>query len=290
MSDPALAVGPTRSGVGPRLPRPRPTTSRRRRALPGRALGLLPWLVPIALLSGWQWGSASGMIPAATLPPPSAVADAAGYLASTGELQRHILISLRRIAVGFVVGGGIGLLLGFVVGMSRVAEGLFDRTLQMVRTIPHLALVPLIIAWFGIGELPKFVLVALGTLFPVYLNTVNGIRGVDPKLVQLGRAYGLRPSGVLGAVVIPGALPSILTGVRYSLGVAWLTLVIAETIASRDGIGFLAQNAREQLRTEQIVLAVLLYALAGFLADFLIRQIERITLRWHPHFRSAGAR
>ncbi|MBB5159485.1 ABC transporter permease subunit [Saccharopolyspora phatthalungensis] len=219
------------------------------------------------------------------LPPISDVLDVGRYLAGTGELPRHLVISLRRIAIGFGVGATAGLVLGFAVGMSRLADGLFDRSLQMVRTIPHLALVPLMIAWFGIGELPKVLLVALGTLFPVYLNTVNGIRGVEPKLIELGRSYGLGGFGVIRRVVVPGALPSILTGIRYALGVAWLTLVVAETIASRDGIGFLAQNARELLRTDQIVLAVLLYAIAGFLADAVIRGIERLTLPWHPHFR-----
>ncbi|RKN07400.1 ABC transporter permease [Streptomyces radicis] len=268
---------------------PRPSTGPTPRNARRLARALLPWVVPAALLVIWQTGSSSGLIPPATLPALSDVIDAGTYLAETGDLQRNVLISLRRIAIGFALGATAGLLLGFAVGMSAIAEGLFDRSLQMVRTIPHLALVPLMIAWFGIGELPKVLLVALGTLFPVYLNTVNGIRGVDPRLIELGRSYGLGPLGVIRRVVVPGALPSILTGIRYALGVAWLTLVVAETIASRDGIGFLAQNAREQLRTDQIVLAILLYALAGFLADLLVRLVERFALPWHPHFRRGAA-
>ncbi|HVV11468.1 ABC transporter permease subunit [Amycolatopsis sp.] len=282
MPEPVLAADPVPPSVSPAQVTPR---GRRRR--PWRAA--LPWLVPVALLVVWQTGSSTGLIPDEVLPPISEVLDTGRYLAGTGELQHHILVSLRRIAIGFGIGALAGLLLGFAVGMSRLAEGLFDRTLQMVRTIPHLALVPLVIAWFGIGELPKLLLVALGTLFPVYLNTVNGIRGVEPKLVELGRSYGLGRFGVLRRVVLPGALPSILTGIRYALGVAWLTLVVAETIASRDGIGFLAQNARELLRTDQIVLAILLYAIAGFLADAVIRGVERLSLRWHPHFRRGAA-
>ncbi|WP_190815769.1 ABC transporter permease subunit [Saccharopolyspora pogona] len=279
MSEPVLTVDSVSAPSAPA-----------RRARPGRVWRAgLPWVVPVVLLVVWQTGSSTGLIPEEVLPPISEVLDTGRYLEGTGELQRHILTSLRRISIGFGIGAATGLLLGFAVGMSRLAEGLFDRSLQMVRTIPHLALVPLMIAWFGIGELPKVLLVALGTLFPVYLNTVNGIRGVEPKLVELGRSYGLGPLGVIRQVVVPGALPSILTGIRYALGVAWLTLVVGETIASRDGIGFLAQNARELLRTDQIVLAVLLYAIAGFLADALIRSVERVTLRWHPHFRRGAS-
>src|SRR5690606_25933729 len=142
---------------------------------------------------------------------------------------------------------------------------------------------------FGVGEEPKIVLVALGTLFPVYLNTVSGIRSVDIKLIQLGQSYGLGRLALLRTVVIPGALPGIFTGIRYALGVAWLTLVIAETIASRDGIGYLAQVAREQLRYDQLVLTILLYALAGLLADQLVRFAEHIWLAWHPAFRKGHA-
>ncbi|UGQ11564.1 ABC transporter permease subunit [Yinghuangia sp. ASG 101] len=245
----------------------------------------LPWLVPVALLVSWHWGSESGALSPTVLPGPAEVWRSARELSDSGELWRHIGVSLRRIAIGFSLGAATGLALGFLVGMSRLAEGLLDRSLQMIRTIPHLALVPLFIAWFGIGEQPKILLVALGTMFPVYLNTVTGIRTVDERLIQLGRSYGLGRRALVREIVVPGAMPSILSGIRYALGVAWLTLVVAETIASQDGIGYLAQNARELLRTEQLVLAIVLYALAGLLADILTRLIERRALRWHPSYR-----
>ncbi|MGV9733445.1 ABC transporter permease [Rhodococcus aetherivorans] len=254
-----------------------------RRVLPWALL--LPWAVPLLVLLSWQWASTEGVVPASVLPPPTDVLDTARSLWSTGELQSHIAVSLRRIVIGFVIGATIGLVLGFAVGLSRIAEGIFDRTLQMVRALPHLALVPLLIAAFGIGELPKIVLVILGVVFPVYLNTVNGIRTVDAKLIQLGRSYGLTPWGIIREIVVPGAMPVVLNGIRYALGVAWLTLVVAETIATREGIGYLAQNGREMLRNDRIVLAIVLYAVAGLLADQIVRLIEARVLRWNANYR-----
>ncbi|WP_143684662.1 ABC transporter permease subunit [Variovorax sp. KK3] len=251
---------------------------------------LLPWLLPVALIAVWQLLSTTGRLSVGVLPAPSEVLRAAWTLAERGELQRDVLVSLRRVAIGFFSGATAGLLLGFVVGLSALAHGLLDRSLQMVRTIPHLALVPLMILWFGIGEEPRVLLVAMGSLFPVYINTMSGIRNVDPKLMELGRSYGLGPFGLIVAVVLPGALPAILTGIRYALGVAWLTLVVGETIASRDGIGYMVQNARELLRTDIILLAIALYAIAGWLADALTRAIERWLLRWHPNYaKGAGS-
>ena len=176
------------------------------------------------------------------------------------------------------------------MGPSRIAEALIDRSMQMLRAVPHLAVVPLLIAAFGIGEVPKVVLVALGVVFPVYLNTVSGIRSVDPKLVQLGRSYGLGYGDLLREIVIPGAMPMILTGIRYALGVAWLTLVVGETIASSDGIGYLAQNGRDLLRNDRIVLAIVLYALAGLIADQLVRLVEWRVLRWNVNYRKGSRR
>lgn len=259
-------------------PRPTPAAARTSAAC------ALPWLVPVCLVVLWQALSQAGGVSPGVLPAPSEVAQAAWELTRRGELQRDILVSLRRVAIGFFLGAGTGLALGFLVGLSSLARGLLDRSLQMVRTIPHLALVPLMIFWFGIGEEPRILLVALGSLFPVYLNTVGGIRNVDPKLIELGRCYGLSRGALVTSIVLPGALQPILVGVRYALGVAWLTLVVGETIASRDGIGYMVQNARELLRIDIIVLAILLYALAGWLADALTRLVERRLLRWHPSY------
>lgn len=246
--------------------------------------GLLPWLLPFGLIGLWQFLSVNGIISTAIVPAPSDIWNAARQLAEQGELQWDILVSLRRVTVGFGAGAAAGLLLGVIVGLSELAHDVVDRSLQMVRTIPHLALVPLMILWFGIGEEPRVLLVALGSLFPVYINTVGGIRNVDPKLVELGRSYGLGGPALVWSIILPAALQPILVGIRYALGVAWLTLVVGETIASRDGIGYLVQNARELLRIDIIVLAIALYAIAGWLADFLTRLVERRLLRWHPNY------
>lgn len=281
MPDLTLTAAPATAPVA------QPPRQRRHARLP-RGTSLLPWVVPVLVLLSWQWASSTGIVSAAILPPPSKVLDTTGNLWSTGELQTHLLVSVRRIVLGFAIGTAIGLVLGFAVGLSRIAEGLIDRTLQMLRALPHLALVPLLIAAFGIGELPKVMLVTLGVIFPVYLNTVAGIRTVDPKLVQLGQSYGLGRGALVRQIIVPGAMPMILTGIRYGLGVAWLTLVIAETIATSEGIGFLAQNGRDLLRNDRIVLAIVLYALAGLLADQLIRLVEARALRWNPNYQKGN--
>jgi sulfonate transport system permease protein len=249
-----------------------------------RESGLLPWLLPIGLVGAWQLASTTGALPGEALSSPAEVLQTGWRLAESGELGRDVLVSLRRVAIGFALGASTGLALGFLVGLSTLARSLIDRSLQMARTVPHLALVPLMILWLGIGEEPRVALVALGSLFPVYLNTMAGVRNVDPKLVELGRAYGLGRLALVWSIVLPGALPPILVGIRYALGVAWLTLVVGETIASRDGIGYLVQNARELLRTDTILLAIALYAVAGWLADLLVRLLERQVLRWHPAY------
>ncbi|MFT4119695.1 ABC transporter permease [Bradyrhizobium sp.] len=245
---------------------------------------LLPWLLPLGLLLIWQFLSATGIVSTAIVPAPSDIWEAARQLAERGELQHDILVSLRRVAIGFSIGAIGGLLFGLAVGLFEPVHDLFDRSLQMIRTIPHLALVPLMILWFGIGEEPRLILVAMGSLFPVYINTVGGIRNVDPKLVELGKSYGLGRAELVWSIILPAALQPILVGMRYALGVAWLTLVVGETIASRDGVGYLVQNARELLRIDIIVLAIVLYAIAGWLSDFITRLIERRLLRWHPNY------
>ncbi|MGA3188924.1 MAG: aliphatic sulfonate ABC transporter permease SsuC [Bryobacteraceae bacterium] len=242
----------------------------------------LPWLVPLSLLCLWQVSGNLGWLSTRVLPTPSAVLRAGYQLAMSGELAHHIGISSRRAAIGFAIGGLLGLLLGILTGSSRIAERLIDSTVQMLRTVPHLALIPLVILWLGVGESAKVFLVALGVMFPIYLNTHHGVRTVDPGLIEMGRVYGLQRWGLFRKILLPGALPSILVGVRYALGVMWLTLIVSETIAATSGIGYLAMNAREFMRTDVVVLSILLYALLGKLADGIARWLERLLLPWHP--------
>lgn len=279
----ASVTVPTASRSAARRSTMLPTAGQPRRRETARTA--LNWVIPVSVLLSWIMGSALGFIPRTVLPAPGDVLSSAVGLWRDGVLQQSLAVSLARVGTGFTIGALLGLVFGTIVGLSRVGEALFDRSLQAVRAIPHLALVPLMILWFGVGEEPKIILIALGVLFPVYLNTAAGIRSVDVKLIELGRNYGLSRAALLRKVVFPGALAGILTGIRYALGVAWLTLVIAETIASRDGLGYLAQVAREQLRYDQLVLTILLYAIAGLLADQLVRFAERSWLKWHPAFR-----
>jgi sulfonate transport system permease protein len=245
---------------------------------------LLSWFAPVALVVIWELAVKTGWISPQVLPAPSKVLSTAIKLATTGSLVNDLRVSLLRAATGFALGGSIGFALGILVGFSRIAEAAIDRSVQMLRAIPFLALLPLVIVWLGVGEAEKIFLVALGVTFPIYINTTLGIRQVDPKLIELGRIQGLGPFEMIRRIILPGALPSILTGVRYALATAWLALVVAETIGAESGIGFLAMDAREFLRTDVVVLAIAIYALIGVVADAVARHLERRLLAWHPNY------
>jgi sulfonate transport system permease protein len=208
-------------------------------------------------------------------------------LTLTGELPRNIWVSFLRAMAGLAVGGGIGFALGLANGVSKWSDRLTDSTLQMVRNIPHLALIPLVILWFGIEEEAKLFLVALGVFFPVYANTLHGVRSVDPQLIEMARSYGMTRGDLFRRVILPGALPSIFVGLRYALGIMWLTLIVAETIAAQSGIGYMAMQAREFMMIDVVVLSILIYALFGKLADVIARALERACLSWNPNYRKA---
>ena len=242
------------------------------------------WLLPVALLAMWQISVSLGWLSTRILPSPVDVLVKGWQLLCNGALGQHLATSACRALLGFAIGGGIGLSLGILTGLSHWAECFLDSTVQMIRNIPHLALIPLVILWFGIDETAKVFLVALGTLFPVYLNTYHGIRNLDAGLVEMARSYGLDSFALFRHVILPGALASILVGVRFALGFMWLTLIVAETVSADSGIGFLAMNAREFLQTDVVVLAIMLYALLGKGADLTARALERVWLRWHPAY------
>ena len=238
---------------------------------------------PLAIILLWQAASMAGLIAPRTLAAPTTILASAWELLASGELPRHLLVSLGRVAAGLAIGVTTGIALALVSGLSRLGEEVVDAPMQMLRTLPFLALVPLFILWFGIGETPKIALVALGSAFPVYLTLFAGIRGVDPKLAEAGRVFGLDRRGLVRHVILPGALPSGLVGLRYALGSAWLSLVIAEQINATAGIGFLINDARDFLRTDVIVVGLLVYALLGLGADALVRAFERRALAWRPN-------
>ncbi len=260
-----------------------------RLALPTADLSRLRrFVAPLLLVAAWQSGSMLGLIPSRTVAAPSAIISSLIALLASGELQQNLLVSLARVAIGLGIGVGIGAVAALVAGLSRLGEDAIDAPLQMARTLPHLALVPLFILWFGIGETPKIALVALGAVFPIYLNLFAGIRGVDPKLVEAARTLGLSRLALIRHVILPGALPSGLVGLRYAVGVGWLSLVVGEQINADSGIGYMMMNAREFLRTDIIMVGLLVYALLGLLADQGVRALERAALIWRPSM--VGAR
>ncbi|MEZ2350929.1 ABC transporter permease subunit [Caballeronia sp. RCC_10] len=244
----------------------------------------LSWTVPAIVVLLWEAAARLGLIAPQVLPAPSSVFATAANMTQNGELFIHLGVSLLRAAAGFVIGGSIGLALGVLVGFSPFAQALLDRPIQMIRAVPFLAMLPLVIVWFGVGEVAKIFLVALAVLFPIYINTMLGIRQIDPKLMELARVIGMSRAGVVRRIVIPGAMPSILTGVRYALAHAWLALVIAETLATTQGIGFLAMDAREFLNTNVILLTIIIYAIIGVVADALVRMLESRLLSWHANY------
>ncbi|WP_439408221.1 ABC transporter permease subunit [Bradyrhizobium sp. DASA03076] len=249
-----------------------------------RVDGLVQWIVPLAIVALWQIACVTGLVPTRVLPAPSDVALAGWKLLLSGELIRNIWVSFWRASIGFLIGGSIGFAFGLGNGLSQLSAKLTDTTLQMVRNVPHLALIPLVILWFGIDESAKLFLVALGVFFPIYLNTLHGIRTVDPQLIEMGRIYGMTDSELFRRVIFPGALPSIFVGIRFALGIMWLTLIVAETIAASSGLGYMAMQAREFMLIDVVVLSILIYALLGKLADSASRVLERATLSWHPAF------
>lgn len=237
---------------------------------------------PVLLLAAWQAASSYGLVSAHTLASPLEVAHTFWTLTANGELVGNLLVSLGRVTAGLAIGVSLGTALGLISGLSRGGEAVVDAPLQVMRAIPFLALVPLFILWFGIGETPKIALVALGTIYPIYLNLYSGIRGVDKKLLEAGTCFGLNRRQLIWHVVLPGALPSFLVGLRYALGISWLSLVVAEQINASSGIGYLIMTARDFLRTDIILVGLVVYGLLGLLADLLVRLLERHALAWRP--------
>lgn len=218
-------------------------------------LRVAPWFLPVGIVALWQLASSTGWLSGRLFPSPEGVVEAFWTLSVSGELWQHLAISSWRALIGFSIGGSIGL-----------------------------TLIPLVILRFGIDESAKIFLVALGTLFPLYINTWHGIRNIDRGLVEMARSYGLSGFPLFIHVILPGALPSIMVGVRFALGLMWLTLIVAETISANSGIGYLAMNAREFLQTDVVVVAIILYALLGKLADVSAQWLERVWLRWNPAY------
>lgn len=263
-----------------------PGTRRRRRAGSNRQWVRVAFRVlgPLLVLALWQLSSSTGWISDQLLPSETTVLAAFRELWRDGDLQAALPISLRRAGEGFLIGGSIGLGLGLVSGLWRIGEELLDSSLQMLRTVPFIALIPLFMLWFGIGEQAKISLISAACIFPVYLNTYAGVRGVDPKIVEAGTVFGLRRWSLIRHVILPLSLPSILVGIRYGLGVSLLALVAAEQINASSGIGYILINANQNARADIVIAGVLVYALLGISVDILMRLIEKAALPWRAKF------
>lgn len=240
------------------------------------------WLSPIAIVVLWQLGSFFGLIPERILPAPQLIAESGWDLIRSGELGDALVVSTWRVVQGLALGIAAGLLAGIAVGGSRLADYILDPPLQMLRALPHLGLIPLFILWFGIGEAPKVLLIALGVFFPIYLTVAAGIRQIDPKLEEVATVFGFSRRQRLVDVILPSVAPQALVGLRQALAIAWLTLIVAEQLNATSGLGFLIMNARDFLQVDVILVGLVVYALLGVLTDSLVRALERRALR-HYH-------
>ena len=256
----------------PQLSRPRP---------PALSLGLR-LLGPLALLGGWAWASASGALSPTLLASPGSVLSALRELWDSGQYAAALEVSLTRAGLGLLFGVAVGLSLGVLTGFSRLGEELLDSTVQLLRTIPFLSLVPLFMVWFGIGESARIVLIATATAFPMYVSSSGGVRNTDRKLVEAMRSFGMGRLAVVREVVLPGALPALLSGLRLSMTLSVIALIAAEEINSTSGIGFLMSTAQEYSRTDILTVCILTYALLGLLADAVVRVLERLLMPWRP--------
>ncbi|MEP9364842.1 ABC transporter permease [Nocardioides sp. CN2-186] len=256
------------------------TAPARPRQRPSPLRHLVRWVSPIVIIAIWQVLSTTGVLEETTIASPAQIASTAIDLVQDGTLGTATLISIQRVAIGFLLGGSIGLALAIVAGLSRIGENAIDPPMQMLRMLPHFGLIPLFIIWMGIGEQPKIALIAMGACFPLYLNTLAGIRGIDRKTLEAARSMNLSWSQRIRHVVIPGALPQSLVGLRQSLGIAWLSLIVAETVAADSGLGYMINHARDFLQTDVIVVGLAVYALLGLTTDAVVRYLERRALAW----------
>jgi sulfonate transport system permease protein len=251
-------------------------------SLKRRVAGLI---LPFLLFAVWQIVGALGFVSKTVLPTPSDIVLAFKNLIVSGELFTHLKISVLRAAAGFLLGAGLGLAAGIAVGFSTKTEGVLDPSLQMLRTIPHLAVAPLFILWFGFGEASKILLIAKGAFFPIYVNTFLGIREVDAKLFDVARTLGFSRWKQIKLLILPSALPNILLGIRLSLGAAWLALVVAELMGSTEGVGYMMMDARQFSNTDIVFVGIIIFAVVGKLTDSFVRLLEKRLLKWQDTYK-----
>ncbi|ADK05502.1 TPA: ABC transporter permease [Bacillus anthracis] len=241
--------------------------------------------IPIIILIIWQLAGVFGLVSKTVLPTPLDIFVAFQELLKTGELFGHLSISVFRAAAGFFIGGSLGIILGTIVGFSTRSEQYLDPSVQMLRTVPHLAVAPLFVLWFGFGETSKVLLIADGAFFPLYVNAFLGIRGVDSKLFDVARVLEFSKRKLITKLILPAALPNLLLGARLSLGVAWVSLVVAELMGSTEGIGYMIMDARQFSNTDIVFVGIIIFAFVGKFSDSLVRLLEVKFLRWRDSFK-----
>ena len=291
------------SSLGPVLPEQPATTTRRPSAggvalpeasdatRPTRAQTAWPWptwllgaLPPVAVLALAEAAVRLGWIAPNLLPAPSDVAAALAQMLRDGQLTQHVLASSLRVAGGFALGAVLAVLFGALVGLSGLAAAVLTPSFQALRAIPSLAWVPLLLLWLGIDEASKVALIAIGAFFPVYMGVSSGFRDVDRKLVEVARLRGLGRVALARRVLLPAALPALLTGLRNGLSLAWMFMVAAELIAASRGLGYLLTDGRETGRADLVMAAIVLLALLGKLTDSLMAAVEQRALHWRDSF------
>jgi len=251
---------------------------------------ILGLIVPVTLLIVWEVAGAMGYLNPVLLPTPSSIWEELVSMTETGELVRHLGISTWRALLGFLIGGGLGLTMGLWVGFSYKTERLLDPCFQMLRTLPHLAIAPLFILWFGFGETSKLLLIAKGAFFPLYVNTFLGIRSVDSKLFDVGQVLQFSKWQMITKLILPASLPNIFLGIRLSVSVAWLGLVVAELMGSSAGLGYLINDARSFSLTTVVFVGIIVFAVVGKLSDSIIKLLEARALRWQDGFKGEEAK
>lgn len=275
----------TRAALAAGLVTPR---AQLRRPRPRLLAVLLRTLGPLALLGAWALASATGALTQDVLASPAQVAEAVGELWGNGQLADALTVSLTRAGLGLLLGATTGLVLGVVTGFTRLGEELLDSAIQVLRTVPFLALVPLFMVWFGITETAKVALIGVATSFPMYVSASGGVRNTDRKLVEAMRSFGLGRWAIVRTVVLPGALPSLLSGLRLSMTLSVIALIAAEEINSTEGIGYLMAQAQNYSRTDVLAVCILIYGLLGLAADGIVRILERLLMPWRPAVRGVA--
>ncbi|SDM18703.1 ABC transporter permease [Sediminibacillus halophilus] len=241
---------------------------------------LLGSIFPLLLVVVWEALSRLEVFPAYQLPAPSVILGTIVGMAEDGTLWGHVGITSYRVFMGFLLGTAAAVVLGSLVGFYKHAEALFDPLIQAFRSIPSLAWVPLFILWMGIGEPSKIAMIAVGVFFPVYLNIVSGIGGVDRKLIEVGKMYGLNTFQLVRRIILPASLPSFLVGLRSGLGLGWMFVVAAELMGASQGLGYLLVVGQNTLAPETIIASIVLFAVIGKLSDWILKILEIRTLHW----------